>query len=192
MRIALGIASTAHEVGEVRWGTQHVRLDLWHDDLETGGGTKQSQHTSILHQAVDDRCGTYRQRVEHLDEDMHRDVKGGDVGLHGDMQLQRMQQLCQNEGNPQLDQDQFGACPPPNVQTQFAFEQLERQFNVPAPCVQLHNVMQRQVRGTQHVGQVAILDPMVGEADQLGRRDTCPTRREHRANPCDHHRPAPP
>ena len=129
MRIALGIASAAREVLEIKGRTEHVRLDLRHDDVEAGGGANESERASFLHQTVEDGRGSCRTGVQQLDEQMQRDVKGVDLSLQRDLQLQGMQQLCQNEGHPQLDQHQFGASAPPEVQAQFTFEQLEGQFS---------------------------------------------------------------
>ncbi len=157
MRIALGIASVAHEVLEIRRRTEHVWLDRRHHDLEAAGGAKKSESTSVLHEPIEDGRGFCWARLEQLDEHMHGNVKRVDFGLHGDMQLQGMQQLRQNEGHPQLDHDQFGASSPPEVQTQFALEQLKGQFNVPASRIELSDVTHGQVAGVQHVGQVAIL-----------------------------------
>src|SRR5205823_8139880 len=166
MRIALGIASVAHEVLEISRRTEHVRLDLRHYDLEAAGGANESESTSVLHEPVDDGRGSCRDRLQQLDEQMHGNVKRVDFGLHGHMQLQGMQQLGQNEGQPQLDQHQFGAGSPPDVQAQFALEQLEGQFNVPASGIELGDVTHGQVGGVQHGGQVAILRAVEGKTDQ--------------------------
>ena len=111
MRIALGIASTALEVGESRGRTEHVWLKLWDDHDQPAGRTNQSKSAPILDEASDERHGASRVDVEQLDQQMQRDIKRVNLGLPGDLQLQGMQQVCQNEGQPQLDQHQFGACP---------------------------------------------------------------------------------
>src|SRR5436305_9881824 len=166
MRIALGIASTALEVVESRERTEHVWLKRWDDHDQPAGRTNQAKRAPILDEASDERHGASRVYIEQLDQQMQRDIKRINLSLPGDLQLQGMQQLCQNEGQAQLDQHQFGACPPPQVQTQFALEQLEGQFDVPAAGIELRDIAHGQLGRVQHVGQVAILRPLEGKTDQ--------------------------
>ena len=64
MRIALGIASVAHEVLEIRRRTEQVWLDLRHHHREAAGGTNESERPSVLHELVDDGRGFCRDRLE--------------------------------------------------------------------------------------------------------------------------------
>jgi len=158
--LGASVASVTHQV---------VRLNRGHLDLETARGTDESERTSVLHESVEDRGGSHWGGSQQFDEDLHGDLKRVHRGLHGEMELQGMQQLGQNQGNPQLNGHQFGACSPPNVQPQFAFEQLEGHLDIPASGIQLGDLLHGEVSGTQHIGQIAIADAIGGEADQAHR-----------------------
>ena len=88
MRIALGIASAALEVLEIRGRTEHVRLNLRHDHGETAGGTNESECAPMLNQLCEERHGTCWLHPQHFDQQMQRDIKGVNLGLQSDLQLQ--------------------------------------------------------------------------------------------------------
>jgi hypothetical protein len=71
---------------------------------------------------------------------MHRDIKGLDACLLSNRQLQGMQDLGQDQGHPQLDQDQFLAGSPPQCQTHLAFERFKSQFDIPSAPLELSDL----------------------------------------------------
>ena len=104
-------------------------LHVWYDDLQASGGPNETEKASLLDQPIQDGSRASRHRPQQLNQHMQRDVERFDLRLHRHMQLQGMQELSQDQRDPQLDHDQFWTSGPPDLQAQLAFEQLERQFN---------------------------------------------------------------
>ena len=108
--------------------------------LQTAGGTNESQDVSTLHEQRHEWLGGGRRMGQELDQDGKRDLERVDLGLGGDLELQGMQDMSQDKSSHQLLQHQYwGGCPP-QVQSQFAFEQFESEFDIPSACVQTGDV----------------------------------------------------
>ncbi len=125
MSVALGIACCARQIMPVRNRTEHVRLQFGYDDAQAGGRANESEQASFLDQLIENRSGASRQGPQQVDHDVQGNIKGFHLGLQSYVQLQGMQELSQDQRDPQLDQHQFWASRPPDLQAQLAFEQLE-------------------------------------------------------------------
>ena len=129
MSIALGIACLACQILQEGKRTDHLRLQFRHDDAQTGGGANESEQASLLDQTIQNRSRASRHATQQVNHHVQGDIKGFHLRLQGHLQLQGMQDLSQDQRDPQLDQNQFWASRPPDLQAQLAFEQLESQFN---------------------------------------------------------------
>src|SRR6266702_5998174 len=132
MRIALGRACVPCQIFPDRNRAEHVRLQFWHDDAQTGGGATEAEKASLLDQTIQDRSRASRHGAQQVNHHMQRAIKGLDLSLQSHMHWQGMQDLSQNQRDPHLDHDQFWASRPPDLQAQLACEQLEGQCTIEA------------------------------------------------------------
>ena len=109
MTIALGIACLACQILQDRNRTDHVRLQFRHNEAQTGGRANKSEQASLLDQTIQNRSRTSRHGTQQVNHDVRGDITGLHLSLQGHVQLQGMQDLSQDERDPQLDQDQFWA-----------------------------------------------------------------------------------
>src|SRR5579859_6625723 len=109
-------------------------------DLQSAGGTDESQESAALDEMWDERTSRGRGMSQQLDQDGQRDLEGVDLGLGSDLQVQRMQQLSQDESGQELLEHQHRGRSPPQMQPQLAFEQFEGELDVPPAGVQAGHV----------------------------------------------------
>jgi hypothetical protein len=98
-----------------------------------------------------------------------RDVPDVDLSLHGHLKLDGMQDLSQDQHDPELLQDQGGMSTPPQADAQGAFEQFDGQFDIPTSGVELGNLLHAELAGIEHIGQVLMQLRAVAKLDQPDR-----------------------
>src|ERR1700724_2110513 len=157
MRIASSVASASRGRSALKGGADVLKLSGRSDNELAAAWANETQEASAFDQhghqcfSVSSRWGR-----KQLNQQMHRDVKRLHASLPGNLQAQGLQNLSQDESQPQLDQDDFLFGSPPQGDADLAFEGQEGQFDVPSTCVKLGNLQHGQLCWVQHIGQIAV------------------------------------
>jgi len=88
------------------------------------------------------------------DQEGQGDVEKVDVGASGDLDAERLKDLGDDEHGPDLLEDDGGLGGPEQMEAEFALDQRERQFDVPAASVQPGDLTQGQGQRIADIGDV--------------------------------------
>src|SRR6266516_2716807 len=160
----------------IAWGTpqRHMQRCRCHEpqrdmrcnDDQTTIGANDAPVSSVLNDLRNQRPGDSIGLLQEFEEPMQGHIKDPNASLSGNFQLQGMQQLSQNEGSNELLFEQNRGGRPPQTQTQFGFEQLEGQLNVPATRIQFGDLVQGQHLWITDLAQIAVELPPRAKLNQ--------------------------
>src|SRR6266849_3263963 len=156
MTIESSIASMSWGRRPLKQRADVLRLSGRNPNELAAAWANEAQEASALDQGGHQGSALSRGGAQQLNQQMHRDIKGLNIGLPSDLQAQSLQDLSQNESQPQLDEDYLLFGSPPQGDAHFPFEGQECQFDVPSTCVKLGDLQHGQLCWIQHIGEIAI------------------------------------
>src|SRR3954447_6560703 len=132
MTITPSVASPSRGRCPLERGADVLKFSGRSDNELAAAWANEAQEASALDQGRNHVgvCGAAGR--EQLNQQMHRDVKRFHTSLPSNLQTQCLQELGQNESQPQLDQDHLLFGSPPQGDAHFPFESQKCQLDVPS------------------------------------------------------------
>ncbi len=167
LALALGVASRLTRLQRLwRSWTHPGGIHERHLDLQARAGPNEAQLAPAPSQSRQRSDAPLQQPWHELHQQLDRHVERIHALLGGQLHLQAMKQLRQEQGTPDLYLDDLPFGAPQLTELQVLFEHAEGQFDIPAPRVQLSDVGQRELLRIEHIGQVTIQPSVVVKLHQ--------------------------
>src|SRR4051812_24869415 len=112
------------------------------------------------------------QAREILDKESDRNLERIDASASGNLDLQAMNNLGDNQGCPHLLLNHSRLARPQKMKIEFTFEHLQRQFQVPTAMIEIGNLVERELPRVNDIGDVAMqraIDTKLHQAHGMSR-----------------------
>src|SRR6266487_2894419 len=168
--LALGIASASRWRQRVGNRKPVLRQERGNDEGAATGRTNELEGDATLHEQGDQRSRLRRRLGQELGQDVQGDIVRVDLGVGGHGQTEGLQELKEEEGHPQLLEDEGGHGTPPQVQPTDALEGLESSLNIPAARIEAYDLGEGELLRVEHVSEVLMQVATAPKLDQAHQR----------------------